>query len=331
MTVSARTWWLRLPDESKVRVAGAGVLIGRGLDCDVVLREPKASRQQALVHVTPQGPRLVAMGRSPTRVSGKEVDNVTLAAGDRIEVPGLEMKVESEGAESEQPEPAWIMRVIGGSMFGVSEIPLTLGGGPSDDVRFDDLPPAALCFRSAQNRLFVELGMEAVVGRNPRPHAAGEVLPLDPGTVLVVGGHRLQVLTSGRLHTEATLGPDAYRVAAAAREVHLQRLPKGARLHVEVGDQHYSAYLTDECRELVACLGHPPAPHLPGDLIPDGVVLGHIWPTEAKTSGDLNLLLHHLRRDLVRAGLDGDMLVKRAPGGGGTRLNVTERTVVRVS
>ena len=297
----------------------------------MVLREPKASRQHALVHVTSAGPRLVAMGRAPTRVSGTEVDSVTLSSGDRIEVPGLEMKVESEGAESDEQEPAWIMRVIGGSMFGVGESPLTLGGGAADDVRFDDLPPAALCFQSAQDRLFVELGMEAVVGRNPRPHRAGEVLPLSTGTVIVVGGHRLQVLTSGRVHTEATLGPDAQLGPGVATEIHLQRLPKGARLHVELGGERYSAYLGDECRELVACLGDPPVPQRPGDLVSDRVVLERIWPAEDKTRGDLNLLLHHLRRDLVRAGLDGDVLVGRAPGGGGTRLNVTARTVVRVS
>jgi len=330
VAVSAQTWWLRLPDGSKVRIAGAGVLIGRGLDCDVVLREPSASRQQALVHVTSEGPRVVAMGRAPTRVGDEKVDNVALSEGDTIEVPGLTMAVEVELSEPEEVEPAWVMRVIGGSMFGVGETPLTLGGGASDDVHFDDLPPGALCFQSAQERLFVELGMEAVVGRNPRPHQAGEVLPLEPGTVIVVRGHRVQVLTSGRLHTEATVGPEAHIRISSPTQVHLQPLPRGARLHVEIGGQQHSAYVSDDCRDLVACLLSPPEPHRPGDLVPDEIVLDRIWPGQNKSGSDLNLLLHHLRRDLVRAGLDGVELVRRAPGGGATRLGVDRQTRVKL-
>lgn len=325
------TWWLCLPDESKVRVAGAGVLIGRGLDCDVVLHDPQASRHHALVHVTAEGPHVVAMGRAPTTVGGEAVDGSSLAEGDRIAMPGLEVSVQVERNEAIEREPAWVMRVVGGGMFGVDENPLTLGGGPHDDVRFDDLPRAALRLQSAQQRLFVELGMEAVIGRNPKPHPAGEVLPLQPGTVIVVGGHRVQVMTSGRLHTDTTVGPqDAVRPTAPT-QVRLQSLPRGGRVHLNIGGRAHSAYVSDECRDLLACLLRPPAPYLPGDLVPDSTVLNKVWPGKEKSSTDLNLLLHMLRRDLVRAGLDGVELVRRARGGGATQLGIGPQTHVELS
>ncbi|MEM7158732.1 MAG: FHA domain-containing protein [Myxococcota bacterium] len=312
-------------------MAGAGVLIGRGLDCDVVLHDPQASRHHALVHVTPEGPHVVAMGRAPTRVGGEAVDGSTLAEGDRIAVPGLEVSVQVERAEGVQQEPAWVMRVVGGGMFGVDESPLTLGGGPNDDVRFDDLPPAALRLQSAQQRLFVELGMEAVIGRNPKPHQVGEVLPIGPGTVIVVGGHRVQVMTSGRLHTDTTVGPQDNARPGSPTQVHLQTLPRGARLHLHIAGTAHSAYVSDECRELLACLLKPPAPYWAGDLVPDSTVLNTVWPGKEKSSADLNLLLHMLRRDLVRAGLDGVELVRRAPGGGATQMGIGPHTEIRMS
>src|ERR671918_24609 len=79
------------------RVGANGLWIGRQRDCDIVATDPSVSRRHALVRLTGAGVELVPLGKAPVELNGKTIDNETmLADGDRVGVPGLELRIEIE-------------------------------------------------------------------------------------------------------------------------------------------------------------------------------------------------------------------------------------------
>jgi len=58
---------------------------------------------------------------------------------------------------------------------------------------------------------------------------------------------------------------------------------------------------------------------VPGEYLPDDVVIPAVWSgSAARTRTDLNVLLHHTRKALVRAGLNPAQVLSRARTGGAT-------------
>ncbi|MEL7372592.1 MAG: FHA domain-containing protein, partial [Myxococcota bacterium] len=96
-------WWLKTADGSRIPVGGAGVLIGRAPDAEVVLTDPRASRRHALVHASTDGLVVMSLGKGRTEVGGvRVVTEQKLEPGHSIDVPGLQMQVErAEASESE--------------------------------------------------------------------------------------------------------------------------------------------------------------------------------------------------------------------------------------
>ena len=85
---------------SVARLSAGGVLVGREHDCDIVLRDPSASRRQVLLYLGHEGPRVVPLGRGQTRMHGAVIDApAALLPGDLIQLPGLELRVDSEEEE----------------------------------------------------------------------------------------------------------------------------------------------------------------------------------------------------------------------------------------
>jgi hypothetical protein len=320
------TWWLRLPDGSGRRVEPSGCLLGRAADCDVVLLSEDASRRQALVYLGAEGPYVVAMGRAPTLLDGVTVETSRVCAnGSKVEVPGLSCTLVAEPVAERDEEPSWVIERVGGAFFGVGERPLTIGGAADDGLRIAGRPPHALTFRVIAERLVVEFGADGTVdGRNV---VSGAVEGLRPGSRVGVGDPSdpdhsiaLRVIDGGRAHDVTTQGVGARPIDIRITAVSLDFLPHGGRLRIVWGGRERSLYLADRRCDLVACLLQPPAPLQPGEFVPDDVLLPRVWPGKPADRTAINVLVHRLRRDLVRAGIDGVALVERSTGGGGTRL-----------
>jgi hypothetical protein len=332
----ASTWWLQLPDGSRRRIEPSGCLLGRAADCDVVLVSQDASRRQALVYLGAEGPHVVAMGRAATLLDGTPVETSRPCVdGSRVEVPGLQCTLLAEPVSSRDEEPSWVLERVGGAFFGVGERPLTIGGGSDDGLRIAGLPAHALGFRVVSDRLVVEFGVDGTI--DGRSVAAGAVEGLRPGSRIGAGdpadpthGIALRVIDGGRQHDATTRGVGGRTLEEHVTQVALEFLPHGGRLRLTTAGRERSLYLADRRCDLVACLLQPPAPLNPGEFVPDDVLLPRVWPGKPADRTAINVLVHRLRRDLVRAGIDGCALVERSAGGGATRFTLGRGASVEV-
>lgn len=325
-------WWLELPDGTRRRVGSGGLLIGRNTDCDLVLNDERASRRHAIVHRTAEGVALVSLGRGSAGVDS--TGNAELADGTRLLFPGLTVTVKaSRGVGG--CDPSWVLRHHGGGVFGVSERGLSVGNGPDDDLRIAGCAPRSALFRVADGHLLLETGVALGVSG----HKAG-LLQLDAGTlhrlsrgnVVHLGRAQISVIVGGATYQGTTIGrgSGAAQPMRESPSLRLQFLPRGGRLFVALGGEETVVYLAGRRCDLAACLLQPPAPYVPGDPIPDDVLIPRVWPGGTETRSAVGVLLHRLRRDFVVAGLDGLALVERVEGGGATRFAVPSGTSVTV-
>lgn len=310
-------------------IGSGGVLLGRAADSDVVLTDERASRRHALVHVSGDAARLVRLSDGRTELDGTPVAGQrTLDAGQRISVPGLTLSVErGPERESERVEEWVLQRPSGGGLYGVSQTPFRVGGG-ADDLSIEGWPEGALIFRRVGGNVSVEATVAAVID-GVAMHA-GHIEPCASGTRIEIAGEALRVLVASEVGGMASTAQDVSAPPRLPHRVTLAFLPRGARLRVEQGADSALVYLPERRAELVSLLLAPPAPHGPGDVIPDDLVLARLWPRQDKTNNDIHVLVHRLRKSLVGAGLDGARLVAREPRTGGTRFGLAEGAEVRV-
>jgi hypothetical protein len=333
MSTTRPQWWLANGDGVRLRVDAAGVLVGRSPRCDLVLRDQKASRSQALVYVDGDEPRLLVLGRGRTRlndaVAGRES---RLAAGDRISVPGLELALElvsSQGEAEARDRQAWVLDRPGGGLFGVSHGPFIIGGHASDDLQLAGWPDHALTLHPTQGRL--HLATQVALEVDGAALEPGGLVALAPGSSIVYGVHTLRVVAGGQFGQGSTLITDSDGVAALPDRIALEFLPRGGRLRVHTPGGECGVYLPGQRCDLMALLLRPPEPYRRGELLDDELLLARVWPNQARTRVDLNTLIYRLRRDLVGAGIDATALIARAPGGGGTRLGVGDDVAIHVA
>jgi hypothetical protein len=310
-------WWLELPDGTRRRVGAAGLLIGRSPDCDLVLRDPHASRRHAIAYLAADGVALVSLSGEPERVDGDGVPD-----GTQLSFPGLTVTVKATPLTG-GPEPSWVLRHHGGGIFGVGERGLSVGDGPHDDLRIAGCAPRSAVFRVGGGQLLLEAGVSLAVSSNKGGLVrleAGTMHRLARGNVVHVGVAKISVVVGGATYLDTTVGREG---AAGARTeqpaIRLQFLPRGGRLFVTMRGDETIVYLPGRRCDLVACLLQPPGPYVPGDAIPDDTLIPRVWPGGTQTRSAVGVLLHRLRRDLTEAGLDGVSLVERAEGGGATR------------
>lgn len=310
-------WWVKLGDEAARRISPGGLLVGRFPRCDIVTRSPKSSRRQALLYLGDDGPRLAVMGRGTILVDGEEVDgDVELKAGSKIEVEELEMLVVKEAVEdgAVRTSAVWVLETSQGGLFSFSQSRFIVGGSDTDDLRVDGLPEGALEFRSRDSLL--ELKPQAEVEVDGDAIGAGSTKRLKRGSKLAVGDVELRVVTGGELGDGSTMTLES---ETEARSIRLEFLPRGGRLHVRAGGAEHSVYLTDRRCDFVAVLLKPPSPLEPGDYVPDEQLWSRVWAKQPAGKKTLHVLLHRLRKDLDRVGLDGSALLQRSEGGGATR------------
>jgi hypothetical protein len=322
-------WWLSDGKGTRRRIDAGGVLLGRAPRCDLVLRDQKASRSQALVYLDGAEPWLLILGKGKTRLNGELVEReARLAAGDRLALPGLDLEV-VDSAEGPEPSDgaAWVLDRPGGGLFGVSHGPFVIGGDASDDLRIDGWPEHAFALHPTQGRLHLATNVALEV--DGAAIAARDLVALSPGSTIAYAGHTLRVVAGGQFGLDSTIN-DEGGGAAPPDQVELQFLPRGGRLSVRTPVGKSCVYLPGQRCDLMALLLRPPEPYRVGEFLEDDLVIARVWPNQMRTRIDLNTLIYRLRRDLVRAGIDATSFIVRAPGGGGTRLGLGEHAAVCV-
>jgi hypothetical protein len=307
------------PDGTRLAIKPTGILIGRAPHCDVVLAEPDASRVQAIVFSGAGGPCLTVLGKGPTAVNGElVVHERDLAGGDRIELPGLALKVLAAPEDAAAPpRSSWVLRGPSG-LFGVARTPFTVGSGAGADLRLDGGPAVALRFHLA-DRLHVEA--VAAIEIDGAACEPGAIEELRPGAIVGYAGGQFKVVSTNPLSLDQT-APSPAAAEENPSEIRLEFLTRGGRLTVGWRGLHRAVYLPERRCDLVAALLQPPSPFAPGSFVPDEVLLPRIWPGRTMTRVDLNVLIHRARHDLVRAELDGAALLDRARGGSATRFRM---------
>lgn len=315
MTSRRTTWWLALDGDKRIAITAGGLVFGRAAHCDLVSTDPAVSRDQAIVVAGAGRPSLIVLGRGRTRVAGEDVEHEReLAAGDVIELPGLRATVVAEDEPVPATTTSWVVHSRTGGLFGVARSPFVIGGSATADLRMDGWPAEVL-------RLVIvdRLHVHAVepIEVDGRALAVGDVEALVTGSMIAYRDEVLEVIAGGALGADTTSPRTGEPVGAEA--VRLEYLPRGGRLTVRVGGQERTVYLAEKRCDLIALLVRPPAPYAAGQLIPDDAVLPRVWPGKTMARVDLNVLLHRTRHDLIRAGLDGPLLLPRADGGNATR------------
>ncbi|MCO4772641.1 MAG: FHA domain-containing protein [Deltaproteobacteria bacterium] len=316
--------WLIGEDGSRRKVTDRALLIGRDPGCDVVLSDARSSGRQALVRVAPGGVELHPLGRNPTLVNDKPVDRLhLLGTGDLIGVPGATFSVFIERAPAS--DGLWLLQV-GNNSHRIPQRALAVGSSPYDDLIVPGLPPGALTFFRAGEGLLLEVTEEGFT-IDGKPIEPDEVHPVGPQRTIAWGDVAMR-LENGSMGRTPTTHLSELPIL---RKLMFRYMPTGGELTVDLTTETFEVRLSElRCRLVVALLA-PPDPYDAGEFVPDEVVLPQVWPRQPDRSHyDLNTLVHRLRKDLLKAGLDPTQIVERARGGGGTRVRLTDGVVIDV-
>lgn len=320
--------WLVAEDGTRRRIGPGPLLIGRGPDCDVVLDDPRVSKRHLLLRPGQTGVELHVLGRNLTEVGGEAVPSHTvLRDGDRIDVPAAHFTVSiPERGGQVGIDSRWVL-VAGSVQHAVRRGPFVLGSGEGADLRLPCGPAHAGTLRVVQGALVVEEADPTLL-RNGEPVSEDDVVPLDEGDVLDAAGCSVVVARVGAERPDPTTVGEQGPLLRAAR---FSYLPSGGDLSLEYGDRAYACRLPELRARLVALLLQPPAGYAVGQFLPDDVILPRIWPNQPeRTHMDMNTLVHRLRKDLLRVGIDPTALVERARTGGATRLRIDRQTAISV-
>jgi len=298
------------------RVGTGGLLIGRQRDCDVVATDPSVSRRHALVRLTDSGAEVVPLGRAPVDVNGTARNRAhELHNGDKITLPGLTIEVEIDAPKPAKNATASFRLERRGAMFGIVHSPFVIGGDATDDLIVKKWPARALVLHVAQGELFLEVTSGSAT-RNGVEVAAG-LEPIAVGDELVYRKESFFVRAADRDATTA-VGVSFM----LPRKVTIEMLPRGGRVVFHMADGDHGVFLHDRKLDLVIALLKPPAGYKPGEFVPDEALGAVVWPRGSATRTEINVLIGRCRKELLDAGLAGPRMIERAPGGGGTRIQL---------
>lgn len=322
-------WSLVLPDGSSLLVPMGGVTIGRDPGCDLVASSAHVSRRQVRIDLTSRGPRITNLGRAIVHVEGHPLTApMTLEDGHCVELPDLRIRVVARPANEESQGPRWLLESSNGSLIGIGRSPFVVGGGPDVDLELPECPPVVAELTGLPRVLAVDFHAAGLL--DGRPIEAGELHNVRPGSTIGWGRCSLRVVAGGEYASlESTLLEDD---EALPSHVELCFLPRGGRLSLTLAGRKRELNLTGKRCDLAAALLRPPGSLVAGEFVSDEVLLRRVWPAQP-TMGrtNLNMLIHRLRRDLIREGIDGCRLVERAPLGGATRFRMLPDATVQLS
>ncbi len=314
-----------MPNGLRVPIRAGGVCIGRGVECDVGLDDEHISRRHAQLTPTNDAVELLPLGRNPVAVNGvAHAAAVALTDGDRISIADQVFTVEI-ARDVSGAEPAQWTVAHAGVWHAITRAGFTIGGGDDDDVQVPGSEDGAARLHRVQEALFIEADGDGV-WLNDAPIGPGAVEPVGEGDRITIG----EVVLEAHQRTGAGVTPTRALVVFPER-VELRLLARGGRLALWFAGVERTLVVSERRLELLAVLLRPPAPLAPGGYVPDDVILQRVWPRSDRADhGDLNVLIHRLRRDLVRAGVNGPALIQRQAGGGGTRFAVAATTRIDV-
>lgn len=318
-------YWLE-SDGGRVLIGPESVLVGRGPNCDIVIADPRASRHHALFRLTDDGVEALPFGRLPLTVNGEERFAATaLQVGDRIGCVDVTfVLVQVRPSQAPDPDVLWGVERAAGTLFRVSSSPFRVGGGSDDHLIVVSWPPTVLALNLVGNDLTLETMREGV--SMGAALELGECVHVRPGARVTYRNDSLRLVALPRDPQKVT---DDVNRHVAPSGAELCFFPRGGRLTVRYGDRVLSVYLADRRCDLVASLLQPPTPYAPGEVIPDDSLLDRIWPQQNQGRVDLNTLVFRVRKDLVKAGIDGPALIERI--GGGVRFCLAPGAAVSVS
>lgn len=310
----------------RIPIKAPGLLIGRSSECHVVLDDEHVSRRQVQIWLGTAGVELIPLGRNPVVVNGASHSApVTLGDGDQLVIADHRFRIEiAASTRSAEDAAPWGLEHAG-VWYGVHRNPFTIGGGHDDDLIVHGWSTAAVRLHEAQNALFVEIDSDGVT-LNDAAAGAGDVEPLGEGDRLGLG--ELELTLRRRIDTGEA--PTRALVVHPER-VELRLLPRGGRLSLTFAGVTRTLVVSERRLELLSALLQPPAPLRPGDFVSDATILQRVWPRSDRADhSDLNVLIHRVRRDLVKAGMNGPALIARQAGGGGTRFTIQATTEVAI-
>ncbi len=319
--------WLVFEDGSRRRVSGQGVLVGRAATCDIVVSDPRASKRHALLCLSASGLEVHPLGRNTTKVNGRQVSGARrIGHGDRLEVPGATFTVDRPRPRPADHAPVWLVR-LGDILHRVPGGAMSVGGGDLDELRVPGWPDGAITLHVGGTSLLAEANVEgARVGDEDAP--TEELHLLRSGDVLRFGEHAVEVLAEQPQEETTVASLDSLRL----REVRFQYRPTGGELALQIGDRVLSCPLSELRSRLVVVLLQPPGGYSAGDFIPDELVIPQIWPRrDDRTNFDVNTLVHRLRKDLLKIGVDPTRFIERARTGGATRFRLQDGAEVMVA
>jgi hypothetical protein len=325
-------YWLDVLEETGqagdegVQVKPGGSSMGRGLDCDIIFPEDETDihRHHATLRPRFDGLRIYQDGENPVLVNGKPIDDRSeLEAGDEVRIGKFGFRVGSEPYRTEGP--VWLLGGVGKNLLPIAPS-LSIGDGEDDTARIKGWPVRALELFEAEGKIILDTRQQQPL-LNGRPLNTESQEQLASGARIRLLDHEIRLLasTGGTGKTTVLQADDKPPVALT-----LTWEPVGATLVVVYSNKvKLPCWLAEKRAELMDTLMNPPDPYSPGEIIPDEVLIEALWPGDiTKTRVELNGLVYHTRRALLKKGIDGyALIVKKA---GGVTLGVPASTVLTI-
>lgn len=319
---ASHQYWLE-GELGRVLIRPAGFVVGRSPECDVVIADARVSRHHLLLRPADDGLEMTVTGRLPVRVNDAAVaTSATLRSGDSLAVLDRVFRVvRTPSLRAHTPGRVWGVEARAGAFHRILASPFTIGGGEADHLHIASWPPSVLSLTVVQSALVLETSQSGVECGGVLQE--GQVVSVPSGAVARFLDQSLRFVSAVAGQESETVPSEDELLPKLAR---LEFLPRGGRLTLGFGAWERSLSLADRRCDLVAALLFPPPPFSAGDAIPDEVLLPRIWPDGRAGRVELNTLVFRVRKDFVRADIDGPTLLDR--GDGATRFRLVDGAAV---
>ncbi|MFO0626655.1 MAG: FHA domain-containing protein [Polyangiales bacterium] len=308
---------------TRLSISGGSVLIGRSLDCDVVIPDARVSRHHALVRIIEDGVELIPLGTQLLTCNGEPFDAPRrLRDGDVVGVAEHRFTLRSEAIAESSPADPWFIERDAGVLLAVGSERFTVGSGETDRWVIPSWSPAAVALEVVGGRLTLEVNADDVSVDGPAH--AGDIITLRSGTTVSARGISFRALSLPSDPSKPTTRPLFDELPTA---VTLTFLPRGEPL----GHRGHAHAPGVPARQALRFRRDAPAALRAlrrGELIPDSALSTRLWGSARGGRTDINTLVWRVRKDLATAGLEDVALIERSRGG--VRLRVADGATLGV-